>query len=86
MMEQQTVVKFTERTGIRKNGNPSIRTITHYWAICDVCAEGTWVLSSGLAKTKTDPLPGRKCRMTPKCEGKHRKPSLESGLTEESTS
>jgi hypothetical protein len=66
-------ITYVERTGVRKDGKPMIRTHRHHWAICDVCGEGCWILSSRLTKTKDDSQPGLRCRMTPRCKGKHRK-------------
>lgn len=66
-------IEFVERIGKRKDGKPSIKTHRHWWAICDQCGQGMWVATNRLIKTKDDPRPGLKCRMTPKCKGKHRK-------------
>lgn len=71
MIERTTI--FVERIGVRKNGQPSIRTVKHHWAVCDTCGEGTWVLARDLKKTKTDQRSGKACRMTPHCSGKHRR-------------
>ena len=60
-----------------KTGKYRTKRITHHWAVCDVCRRGTWVLNSRIAKSKTDPIPGLKCRMTPRCPGKHRKATEE---------
>jgi hypothetical protein len=72
-------VIYVERTGKRKDGKPSIRTHRHYWSICDVCGEGTWVAANRLARTKDDPRPGLRCRMTAHCKGKHRKDDDDQG-------
>jgi hypothetical protein len=62
-----------------KSGRPSIETVKHYWAPCSVCGVGTWVRSKDLKRPKGQPdaIPGRPCRMTPHCDGQHRKQSEE---------
>jgi len=66
-------VVYVERIGKRKDGKPRIRTHKHYWAVCDQCGVGAWVAANRLVKMKDDPRPGLRCRMTPRCKGKHRK-------------
>ena len=72
------VTEMVEIVGVRKDGKPKIKTTKHYWAVCDVCGEGTYVVSTGLTKRKgdPDPTPQRACRMTPRCTGRHRRPNL----------
>lgn len=74
---------FIERLPqLKKDGSHRTKTVHHYWCVCDQCGEGTYVLGSNLKKAYgmvngervvTDPVPGRACRMTPKCNGKHRR-------------
>jgi hypothetical protein len=73
------VTELVECTGVLKSGKPRRKTIKHYWCVCDCCGEGTYVVGSGLTKKKgfPDEAPGRACRMTPRCPGRHRKPNLE---------
>lgn len=71
---QPSTMTYTQHlTSFRKDGTRRTKTVHHYWAVCDLCGVGTYVLASNLKRTKTDPVPGRSCRMTPKCPGKHRK-------------
>jgi hypothetical protein len=73
-------VRFTKgRPVILKSGRPSIQTVKHHWCPCSVCGVGTWVLAKDLKRPRGHPeaIPGRPCRMTPHCEGQHRKQTEE---------
>lgn len=61
------MIEFIERTGKRKNGKPTIKTHRHWLAPCDQCGRALYLPTARL---------GLKCRMTPKCPGKHRKPEV----------
>jgi hypothetical protein len=83
------VISFVEVVGKTKAGEPSVRTHKLWWAICDVCGEGTWTsnlqrepcASCGASLCNRKAIcceecrhpVGLACRMTPRCGGRHRK-------------
>lgn len=82
-------IEFVEIVGKTKAGKPSIKTHRLHWAICEVCAEGTWTSSltrgacesCGAKRCNRKAIccdecrhrVGLRCRMTPHCPGRHRK-------------
>lgn len=60
-----TVITLEAKT---KAGKHRTRTLRHWLCACDVCGEVVYLASKRL---------DIKCRMTPRCEGRHRKPQQE---------
>jgi len=57
---------FVERlAGLTKSGEHRTKTHTHHLCPCDACGEVTYLPTNRV---------GVKCRMTPRCAGRHRKP------------
>jgi hypothetical protein len=57
---------FVERLPeLTKAGEHRTKTHAHHLCPCDVCGEETYLPTSRV---------GAKCRMTPRCDGHHRKP------------
>jgi hypothetical protein len=64
-----TASSFLERLPeLTKKGAHRTKTHRHYLCACDVCGGATWLPTNRV---------GLKCRMTPKCPGRHRKPTEE---------
>lgn len=57
------MIRFVERLAAKtRKGEHRIKTHSHYWAPCDRCGRGMWV-----------DKPGKGCKLTPGCKGKHRR-------------
>jgi len=58
--------EFIERLpALTKKGEHRTKTHRLYLCACDACGRATYLPTNRV---------GLKCRMTPKCEGRHRKP------------